>query len=192
MMPQVIVVEGLHDLHKMRSIYPDLLVLTTNGSAIEQDILDQLKTLSITHEIILFLDPDHAGERIRRIISKHVGKVKHAFLKPEESMNKTKTKVGIEHASREAIQQALETLSVEHEFEKSDVDFAFLYECGLIGQANSQILRDVLSETLNLGHVNGKTLLYRIQRFQITKQQLIEVLNEPSTEEKIRTKLFKR
>lgn len=175
-MPQVIVVEGLHDLNKIRSIYQDSLVMITNGSAIEKDILQQLKQLSKTHEIILFLDPDHAGERIRRIISKHIGNVKHAFLTPEESTNKNSTKVGIEHASKEAIIKALSTLRVEYSNKKSDVDFPFLFSMGLIGQVNSQLKRDILSKALNLGHVNGKTLLYRIQRFQMTRQQIIEVL----------------
>ncbi|MFA6692887.1 MAG: ribonuclease M5 [Acholeplasmataceae bacterium] len=173
---QVIVVEGLHDLNRIRSIYPDVLVMTTNGSAIEENILKQLKELSKTHEIILLLDPDHAGERIRRIISKYIGNVKHAFLTPEESMSKNEKKVGIEHASKTSIQQALSTLSIESSNVKSDVDFAFLYEMGLIGQVNSQKRREILSKSLNLGHVNGKTLLYRIQRFQITREQIIEVL----------------
>lgn len=173
---QVIVVEGLHDFNRIRSIYPDVLVMTTNGSAIEENILKQLKELSKTHEIILLLDPDHAGERIRRIISKYIGNVKHAFLTPEESMSKNEKKVGIEHASKTSIQQALSTLSIESSNVKSDVDFAFLYEMGLIGQVNSQKRREILSKSLNLGHVNGKTLLYRIQRFQITREQIIEVL----------------
>ncbi|MFA6377430.1 MAG: ribonuclease M5 [Acholeplasmataceae bacterium] len=173
---QVIVVEGLHDLNRIRSLYPDVLVMTTNGSAIEENILKQLKELSKTHEIILLLDPDHAGERIRRIISKYIGNVKHAFLTPEESMSKNEKKVGIEHASKTSIQQALSTLSIESSNVKSDVDFAFLYEMGLIGQVNSQKRREILSKSLNLGHVNGKTLLYRIQRFQITREQIIEVL----------------
>lgn len=176
MKSQVIVVEGLHDLNRIRNIYPDVLVMTTNGSEIEENILKQLKELSKTHEIILFLDPDHAGERIRRIISKYIGNVKHAFLTPEESMSKNERKVGIEHASKTSIQQALSTLSIESSNAKSDVDFAFLYEMGLIGQVNSQKRREILSKSLNLGHVNGKTLLYRIQRFQVTREQIIEVL----------------
>lgn len=176
MKPKVLVVEGRHDLDKIRSIYHDTLVITTNGSAVDMDVLNQLKKLSETHDIILFLDPDHAGERIRRIISKYIGHVQHAFISPEESTNKNMKKVGIEHASKESIIQALSKLSVEYDTIKSDVDFAFLYEVGLIGQKNSQSMRDYVSKVLHLGHVNGKTLLYRIQRFQITREQIIEVL----------------
>ncbi|MBN2267821.1 MAG: ribonuclease M5 [Acholeplasmataceae bacterium] len=176
MKPQVIVVEGSHDLNKIRSIYPDILVMTTQGSAIETEVLEQLKNLSKTHEIILFLDPDHAGERIRRIISTYIGNVKHAFLSREDSFSKNQKKVGIEHASQNAIKKALSELRVEYDYIKSDVDFAFLYEMGLIGQKHSQQKRNDLAKALNLGHVNGKTLLYRIQRFQITRQQIIEVL----------------
>ncbi|MDD3067308.1 MAG: ribonuclease M5 [Spirochaetia bacterium] len=176
MKPIAIVVEGIHDLNRIRSIYQDVLVITTNGSAVEVEILEQLKQLSLTHDIILFLDPDHAGERIRRIISKYVGSVKHAFLSKEESISKNLKKVGIEHASKDAIIKALSELSVEYDYKKSDVDFAFLYEMGLVGQNQSQQKRNLLAKSLNLGHVNGKTLLYRIQRFQITRDQIIEVL----------------
>ena len=77
---EVIVVEGYHDLSKLRQIYDNVDIVITNGSEISQTTLEELKILNKTRGLILFLDPDYQGERIRRIINDYVGETKHAFL----------------------------------------------------------------------------------------------------------------
>ncbi len=176
MKPKLIIVEGRHDAQKIRSIFPDFPTMITQGSAIDDAIIKHIQTYEDTHEIILFLDPDHAGERIRRILSQSLKNVTHAFLTPEVATSKNGRKIGIEHASAEDIRQAFDHIHMEHEKTKSDVDFSFLYAYGLIGQPDSKSLREKVVRKLNIGHANGKTLLYRLHRFNITKNQIIEVL----------------
>jgi len=176
MKPQLIVVEGLHDMQRIREIYPQIPVVVTQGSAIDQTIIEQLKLHEKTHEIVLFLDPDHAGNRIRRILSNALTQATHAFLDPEAARSKNKKKIGIEHASKEQIEKALNRIRIEFNDTKSDVDFSFLYTCGLIGQLDSKKKRETVTKALNIGHANGKTLLYKIHRFNIMRQNIIEVL----------------
>lgn len=175
MKPQVIVVEGLHDQTKIRRIYPDAFVIITQGSAVDDHLIDQLKSLENTHDIILFLDSDQAGERIRRILSRSLTRARHAFIQPEKSRSKNQKKIGIEHASESMIKEALKNVITEVAETISDVDFQFLFEMKLVGHLNSQSKRKILTQKFHMGHANGKTLLYKIHRFNITRKQIVEV-----------------
>ena len=58
----------------------------------------------------------------------------------------------------------------------SDVDLEFLYDAKLVGHENSKANREKIAKELNLGYVNGKTLLSRIKIFNITKDDIRNVL----------------
>ena len=103
---EIVVVEGLHDLERLKSIYEDIDVLITNGSEIEEN-LPTIIEASKKRDIILFLDPDYPGERIRKKITEVIPNAKHAFLKKDLAISKNKKKVGIEHAKKEDIIDAL-------------------------------------------------------------------------------------
>ena len=174
---EVVIVEGLHDLERLKSIYKDIDVLITNGSEIDK-YLPQIIEISKKRDIILFLDPDYPGERIRKIIQQHIPNAKNAFLKKNLAISKNHKKVGIEHAKKEDIIEALENkLSV---VENSNlITINELYKLGLIGEVDSQIKRDKICIELNLGHANAKTFLNRINMFGITIEQIENVLNKP-------------
>lgn len=192
MRPKVIVVEGKNDAFKIRSIYPNLEVVTTNGSAIDQDVIDRLIKLEQTHDIVLLTDPDHAGERIRRLVSKALTHVYHVFLERGVAISLNGKKVGIEHANPEDIIHSLRDIKMASKVSKSDVTHAFLHDVGLTGQTNSQQLRDDLTSVFGIGKANGKSLYQRLRMFDITQDQIIEVLRESSSKEEIRTELLKR
>ncbi len=181
MRPKIFVVEGRNDESRLKQIYPNIKVITTNGSAIDPDKVEVLKNLDQTHDIILFLDPDHAGERIRRLLGKSLTHVFHAFLDQKLAHSKNGKKIGVEHASRETIQDALKDMQNVHYDSKSDVTHAFLHDIGLTGKKDSRKLRDQISSILKIGHVNGKTLYHRLKIFDISQKRIIEVLNESSS-----------
>ena len=54
-MEDIIVVEGLHDEIKIKSVYPNANVIITNGSEISDDTIKLLKELAKTHQIIIYL-----------------------------------------------------------------------------------------------------------------------------------------
>lgn len=176
MRPKVFVVEGKNDYSRLKQLYPEMFLLITNGSAILDSTLDALKELDETHDIILFLDPDYAGERIRSIISKKITHVFHAFIEKEKAFSKNQKKIGVEHANALDISEALKHIKMIHQESISDIDMMFLYDMSLIGRTNSRSVRDYLSKELHLGHVNGKTLLNRLHYFNIDTKQVVEVL----------------
>ena len=100
MRPLVFVVEGKNDAFKLEQVLERPLVITTNGSAIDDDAILLLKKLDETHDIVLFLDPDHAGDRIRRLVSKELNHVYHAFIRRDQSTSKNMKKVGVEQIGR--------------------------------------------------------------------------------------------
>ncbi len=183
---EVIVVEGKSDTVKIKqAVQAD--TIETNGSAIDSFTLGQIRHAQNKRGIIIFTDPDYPGERIRHIIDQSVPGCKHAFLTKEKARAKhQKNKsLGIEHASVESIQKALESvyelvpeIDITPIIEKDD-----LMRLGLIGGSGAYKRRKRLGEILNIGHVNGKQLQKRLTMFQITKNQLKSALQEIEREE---------
>lgn len=191
MRPQIYVVEGKNDKIRLQSLFPKIDVLITNGSAIDLSTITILESLDETHDIILFFDPDHAGDRIRRILSQKLNHVYHAFIDQEDALSKNQKKVGVEHASDETIIKALHMMRQPLPTQ-SDITHAFLHDYDLTGSPYSTILRNQVSKTFHIGYINGKTLYQRLHLFGITQKDILEVLSESSSQEEIRTKFFKR
>ena len=76
----VVVVEGKDDTIRLKQFFPGIETVETNGSAVSDSVLTQLKQLSKTRQIIVFTDPDFNGERIRRIVTNAVPNAKQAFI----------------------------------------------------------------------------------------------------------------
>ena len=102
---EVIVVEGKSDYTYLKS-FLDADIITTNGSEISLQTLDLIKKANKERGVIIFTDPDFAGEKIRKKIAAEVPGCKHAFLPREEA--KKDGDIGIENATPESIRKALE------------------------------------------------------------------------------------
>ena len=175
---EVVVVEGYHDLAKIKAIYPNMDVYITNGSEISESTLLELKSLNESRGLILLLDPDYQGERIRRIINNRVGITKHAFMNKKDCINKNGTKVGIEHANRDKIIEALSSFYSTKTDNKKMIELGDLYSLNLMGKPNSKRLRLELGEKLGIGLNNGKTLLNKLNMFGITIDEINEILGK--------------
>jgi len=169
------VVEGYHDLAKLKEIYPYIDIVITNGSEISKETLNELDKLNKLRGLILFLDPDYQGERIRRMINDYVGNTKHAFLKKSDCINKKRNKVGIEHADNSLIKEALDNV-IESDETKHELKMSFLYEMKLVGNKDSKQRRKLLCEELGIGLSNAKTLLKKLNMFQINGERVKEIL----------------
>ena len=153
MRPKIFVVEGRNDESRLKQIYPTIEVITTNGSAIDPDKVEVLQKLDETHVIILFLDPDHAGERIRRILGKSLTHVFHAFIDQNLAHSKNGKKIGIEHASTQTIQEALKDMKIVFTDSKS--------------MSKSKV-KSFLN-TMNTSLVMSSTVIALIYQYSLTK-----------------------
>lgn len=168
---QIIVVEGVHDQVRVQSLFKDAHVVITHGREISSETIQMLKTLANTNEIILLLDPDGPGEKIRSILTMVIPTCKQAFLEKKKCISANKKKVGIEHATDEDIKEAIERHYTPKVL-KEEITIQDMHELGLIGHPNSRILRDKISTYLNIGKPNAKTFLKRINLYGIS---LIEI-----------------
>lgn len=171
----IIVVEGTHDEIKVKAAFPNAECIITNGSEISDDTISLIKEMAKKHRIIIFTDPDSPGERIRSKILDAVPNASSAFLRKKECISNNKKKVGIEHATVDAIKEALKDIYTPSNNEDT-ITLNDLYLLGLNGEKDSAILREKIADILNIGKPNAKTFLKRLNLLQITKKELIDLL----------------
>lgn len=180
---EVIVVEGKDDTAKIKqAVNAD--TIETNGSAVNKFTLGQIKHAMEKRGVIIFTDPDFPGERIRHIVSNAVPGSKHAFLSRQEAKAKFNKGIGIEHASPDAIKQALLNVYEISEEYISDLTREDLIAYGLLGGSRARERREKLGLVLQIGYTNGKQLLKRLIMFQIPKKVFKETMEQILQEEK--------
>jgi len=174
---QVIVVEGKSDTQRLQAIY-DVTTIETNGSALSQETLDEIRKAQAIHGVIVFTDPDISGTKIRQGVMDAVPDVQHAFIERKDAKPDHKGSLGVEHASNQAIEDALShvyTLSEGKDTSK-EIPQNVLIRLGLVGGSGSKEKRQYLASQLHIGYVNGKQLAKRLALFQITLDQVEDVL----------------
>ncbi|MFD0591091.1 ribonuclease M5 [Paenibacillus sp. GCM10027627] len=175
MIKEVIVVEGKSDTAAIkRAVEAD--TIETNGSAVGEDVLRRIALAGERRGVIIFTDPDHAGERIRKIVARHVPGCKHAFLPQEKAFYKGD--IGIENASPEAIRQALSELRTETDAKAGDIAWEDLMEAGLIVHPDAANRRLLMGKELGIGYANGKQFYKRCTSFRITKEEFAAALRQ--------------
>ena len=172
MIREIIVVEGKNDTRRLQSFF-DCETIETKGMALDRETVELIRQIDRQRGIILFLDPDTPGEKIRKRLNEAIPGLKNAFVMKEDA--RTKKKVGIEHASRETLEEALEHLLTYADVKESVSESEF-YSLGLIGKEGSAALRELVSAHFHLGRCNGKTLLKRLNLSGITAQEILRFM----------------
>ena len=149
MIKEVIVVEGHSDTKRLQSFF-EVETIETHGLGLDQKTLDYIRETNEKRGVILLLDPDSPGERIRKMINDHIPGLKNAFVLKKNA--RTSRKVGIEHADKKTIEEALNRAP------------------------DSASRRDLVSEKFHLGKCNAKIMLKRLNLLGISKKEIEEVL----------------
>jgi ribonuclease M5 len=175
MIKEVIVVEGKDDTASIRrAVHAD--TIETGGSAIDRGTIERIRLAQQRRGVIIFTDPDHAGERIRKIISDKVPGCKHAFITVEEAT--LKDDIGVENASPATIHRALERVRTEFSGMETDIGWEHLIQAGFISHPRAAERRLQLGKILGIGYCNGKQLYKRCTMFAITLEELNAALTE--------------
>lgn len=133
MIKQIIVVEGKNDTKRLKSFF-DVETIETHGMGLGKQTVELIRAANEKRGVILFLDPDAPGEKIRKKLNEAIPGLLNAFVMKEDA--RTKKKVGIEHASKEVLQEALDHL-VSYEEDKQSLSKEEFYELGLEGNKDS-------------------------------------------------------
>lgn len=180
---EIIVVEGKDDTVTIKRAV-DADTIETNGSAVNEATIEKIQLAQQRRGVIVFTDPDFPGQRIRHIISEKVPDCKHAFLPKKEALAKNGKGLGIEHASPEAIREALKNVKQEiQEDYVEEIEWADLVHAGLIGGSQARKRREKLGLKLNIGYANGKQFHKRLKVFQITRDEFARALEKVLQEE---------
>lgn len=175
MIREVIVVEGKADTQAIkRAVQAD--TLETGGSAISEEIIEQIRQIQQKRGVIIFTDPDFPGEKIRKTISEKVPGCKHAFITPEEGQGKRN--LGVENADPETIRRALADVKTEVPDGEVQIDYHRLVDAGLVGGPGSREKRTLLGKILGIGYANGAQLHKRLHLFQISEEEFERALKE--------------
>lgn len=172
MIKEVIVVEGRDDYIAVKRAV-DAEIIVTGGYALPKSAIERIKTASQRKGIIIFTDPDYAGERIRKRISNMVSGCKHAFLSVEAASKDGD--IGIENASPQDIIDALSKARAQKTEKREEFTMKDMIENGLLGLPDSGIRRDKLGRMLGIGHANGKQFLSRLNNYGITREEFNSV-----------------
>lgn len=179
MIKEIIVVEGKDDISAIKKAV-DAEVIATTGYHISKQTLDRIDIAHKNRGIIIFTDPDFAGEKIRERLSKMFKNAKHAFLPQEQALKKGD--IGIENATPEDIISALEKARVEKTAALNTFDREDMISFGLSGGESSAIRRQKLGKHLGIGYGNAKQFLKRLNNYGISREEFIEGIEKIENE----------
>ncbi len=175
-MKPVIVVEGTSDVNRLQNIV-DADFVITNGSCVSRETIDYLQNLSLNRTIILLLDPDYPGMRIRSILNQALPNALNAYVDRNKSIKGHK--LGVCECEKEEIIRALNQVyefNVSEEKNEGTLTLDDLIELNLTLSSSASSNREKLSKKLPIGKVNSKTLLKRLNQLNISKEQIIDIL----------------
>ena len=188
---EVIVVEGRYDKNTLSQIV-DATIVTTDGFAIFRDPERQemLRALAQRRGIIVFTDPDGAGQVIRGFLNGIVDPklVKNAFVPDVPGKERRKSapskegKLGVEGMTPEIILNALRASGatmggVETPKYGAGITKADLYALGLSGGENSAEKRKTLQKAYALPERMSANSLLQVLNVLTTKEELTALLS---------------
>jgi ribonuclease M5 len=166
---EIIVVEGRDDERAIKAAV-DAEMIVTSGYGLTQETWARIEAASKRTGVIIFTDPDHAGEQIRRKINQQIPGCKNAYLTREEA--RRRDNIGIENARPTAIRNALRqarcttSLSTPPSFTLAD-----LRQNRLMGHPQAAQRRAALGRHLAIGYANAKQFLRRLNRCGIGRER---------------------
>lgn len=164
---ETIVVEGKTDADKILSLF-QANIITTNGSDCNKQTISMIKQANLKNGVILFLDPDYMGEKIRKMITNQVPNLKQAFIKVQDVINNKHHKIGIAEAADEAIKKALINTVT---FDTSRQTLS-LSEYNLL-ELNTKQKRLIVCHHYKISYCNNKQLWRRLNMIGVTLQDLM-------------------
>lgn len=172
MIKEVIVVEGKNDTKRLKEFF-DVETIETHGLGLNKETIEYIKKVNEKRGIILFLDPDTPGEKIRNKLNNEIPNLKNAFVMKQDA--RTNKKVGIEHASKQILEEALDNLVTYKDMQES-LSKQDYFKLGLSGLSDSASKRDKLSRYYHLGKCNSKTMYKRLNMLGITYKDIENIL----------------
>ncbi|MDQ0204802.1 ribonuclease M5 [Pectinatus haikarae] len=177
MIKEVLIVEGKMDVVAVnKAVEADCII--TGGFGLNRGTVDNIRHAYKKRGIIILTDPDSAGERIRKWLTRRFPKAKHAFIPVEEAS--AHNDIGVEQASPESIRNALKKVRTESVKTEALFTAADLLQNGLSGGKNSSMKRAEVGAVLGLGYANAKIFLQRLNTYGVTRKEFMDTITDIS------------
>ena len=182
---EAIIVEGRDDEARVKQSI-DAMIIVTHGFGIKEETWTLIDKAYREKGVIIFTDPDHAGEMIRRKIEKRCPKALHANLSREKA-RKNKD-IGVENARSEDILTAILVAKSKNNDTQGEILLANnsqseiplspedIYALGICGGEGAKIRREKLCDKLGIGYTNAKGFIKRANDFGISKKEIMEAM----------------
>ena len=199
---ETVIVEGRDDTINLKKAV-DCFTIETHGFGIKRETWEAIEKAYRERGIVIFTDPDHSGEEIRRKLTEAFPDAGQAYIARRDALKKGD--IGVENAEPEVIVEALtkalermkkpegsqdaavaesaetsgecgDSAGGERRFEESDVTMKDLDELGLSGGKGSRELRELTGKALGIGYANAKGFLTKLKGFGIRREELYEAV----------------
>ncbi|MFL0195612.1 ribonuclease M5 [Clostridium sp. WILCCON 0269] len=177
MIKEVIVVEGKDDVAAVKRAV-DAELIAVGGFGINKKVINEIKEAQNRQGVIVMTDPDFAGEKIRKIISKRVKGIKHAYISQEDGIKNGD--IGIENALPQTIINALKNAKCELKEVREEFDIGDMVFFQLTGNSKSKMKRDMIGKELGIGYCNASQFLKRLNNYGITKEEFKNAIDKVS------------
>ena len=175
MIKEVIVVEGRDDVTAVKRAV-EAEIISVGGFGINKAVIKRIKEAQKRQGVIVFTDPDYAGDKIRRIISTRVSGVKHAYISQEEGTKGDD--IGVENACPEAIIEALNGAKCEMKEKTVNFDITDMFFFKLTGNDKAKERREALAKELRIGYCNSSQFLTRLNNYGISREEFVSAINK--------------
>jgi ribonuclease M5 len=175
---EIIVVEGRADERAVKAAV-DAEVIVTSGYGLSKDTWTRIAAAQVRTGVILFTDPDPAGDQIRRQINQRIPGCKNAYLTRDDARHEKN--IGIENARPAAIRKALTQAHCTAAPQNPIFTLADLRRNRLMAHPQAALRRETLGRQLAIGYANAKQLLARLNRCGISRGQFEAALAKIET-----------
>ena len=173
MIKEVLVVEGKMDVVAIdKAVEADCII--TGGFSLKKSTMNSIEQAYRKRGIIIMTDPDSAGERIRKFLTKRFPEARHAFVPKEDAT--ANDDIGIEQASPEAIRTALEKVRTLDWNPSNEFSGADLITARVSGTVAAAARRARLGAMLGVGYANAKTFLLRLNHYGVSREEFTAAL----------------
>lgn len=176
---EVIVVEGRDDIDAVKKAVNAELI-AVGGFGINKRVIDRIKEAQKRKGVIVFTDPDFAGEKIRSIISKRVQGIKHAYIAQEDGLKDGD--IGVENACPEVIIKALEGAKVTVEEKQEIYNMEDMLYFKLASDSRAKDRRMALGKELGIGYGNAKQMISRLNNYGIDRDEFVKAIQKVEKE----------
>lgn len=175
MIKEIIVVEGRDDEAAVKRAL-EAETIATHGYGIKPETFKRIEKAYTEKGIIIFTDPDFAGEKIRKRLAELFPEGKHAFLSRESALKNGD--VGVENATPEMIREAIKKARPSIVNKQYEFNYEDLLKYKLVGSPDATEKRDKLGKILGIGYGNAKVFLNRLNQYGIKRKELLDALIE--------------